>query len=500
MNQKGKEVRDIVCRKEENGFQGSYRMRYHLMPPVGWLNDPNGLCQFEGIYHVFFQYSPLDPNGGMKTWGHYQSRDLIRWDYLGTELFPDEEFDRDGVYSGSALVQPDGIYLYYTGNVKQEGEHDFTYRGREANTVLVVSPDGTHFGEKKLLMTNADYPADCTCHVRDPKVWQQGDSYYMVQGARKKTGSQCERDSDATDQGEVLLFSSKDKMQWSLCNRITTPERFGYMWECPDYFVIRGKEGEGQILSFSPQGLESEKYRFQNIYQSGYFLVQGDLTRELSLGGFTEWDMGFDFYAPQTFADEQGRRILIGWAGIPDADYDNIPSVEEGWQHCLTMPRELTWDSGKVFQNPVREMTQLRQNPVRLMRSQITGERIHTNTRSLELQLSGIKGDFLQILISPQGKEEGIELLFQNGVFTLRFVGQESNKIGRGRTSRRVRLEKLEEIHFFLDQSIIEIYINYGESVFTSRYYMVELVDIKITGEIGEGMYWTIAGYQVKMI
>lgn len=48
----------------------SYRLLLHLMPPQGWLNDPNGLCQMNGIFHVFFQYSPEDANGGQKFWGH----------------------------------------------------------------------------------------------------------------------------------------------------------------------------------------------------------------------------------------------------------------------------------------------------------------------------------------------------------------------------------------------------------------------------------------------
>lgn len=34
---------------------GKFRQKLHLMPPVGWLNDPNGLCQFKGVYHAFFQ-------------------------------------------------------------------------------------------------------------------------------------------------------------------------------------------------------------------------------------------------------------------------------------------------------------------------------------------------------------------------------------------------------------------------------------------------------------
>ena len=49
------------------------RLTHHLMPPVGWLNDPNGLCWYKGRYHVFFQYSPFEANGGLKFWGHYLS-------------------------------------------------------------------------------------------------------------------------------------------------------------------------------------------------------------------------------------------------------------------------------------------------------------------------------------------------------------------------------------------------------------------------------------------
>ena len=67
-----------------------------------------------------------------------------------------------------------------------------------------------------------------------------------------------------------------------------------------------------------------------------------------------------DFYAPQTFEDEQGRRILIGWAGIGDAPYDNEPTVEKGWQHALTLPRELVLQDGVILQQPLEELKQLR--------------------------------------------------------------------------------------------------------------------------------------------
>ena len=37
----------------------AWRNKFHLMAPIGWINDPNGLCYFKGLYHVFYQYSPL---------------------------------------------------------------------------------------------------------------------------------------------------------------------------------------------------------------------------------------------------------------------------------------------------------------------------------------------------------------------------------------------------------------------------------------------------------
>lgn len=137
-------------REELSVSDRKFREKLHLMPPVGWLNDPNGLCQFQGIYHAFFQYSPFNAEGGVKMWGHYTSKDMIKWEYQGTALYPDQPFDCHGVYSGSAFIEDGKMYLYYTGNVKlEDGEYDYIRTGREGNTVLVITEDGKMFGKKK---------------------------------------------------------------------------------------------------------------------------------------------------------------------------------------------------------------------------------------------------------------------------------------------------------------------------------------------------------------
>ena len=35
--------------------------------------------------------------------------------------------------------------------------------------------------------------------------------------------------------------------------------------------------------------------------------------------------------------------------------------MEQGWQHAFTIPRELKWKNGKVYQYPVKEAEMLRE-------------------------------------------------------------------------------------------------------------------------------------------
>lgn len=480
-----------------------WRTRLHLMPPTGWLNDPNGLCQFDGTYHVFFQYRPDDAFGtGSTGWGHYTSPDLIHWTDQGMPLKPDQEFDRNGVYSGSALIDGDTMRLYYTGNVKQDGDYDYTYAGREANVVLVESQDGITFGEKELLLSNDDYPSSCTCHVRDPKVWKDGPDYYMVLGARfrsdaKRLTAGCDDASGhASDYGGVLLYHSGDGRNWQYCNTLTSPDAFGYMWECPDTFLVGGT----RLLSISPQGLERESHRFQNIYQSGYYTVSGDITGAYELLDFKEWDMGFDFYAPQTFLDEQGRRILIGWMGLPDIrdEYGN-PTVQDGWQHILTLPREIfPGKDGAVCQRPVAELEQLRR------RSHTVEDYTSTpgdipfdlivlpdNPDSSDKDTVITLYDSLQICYSPARKECSMQFQSRSTSSTGGESQDSFQNPGYGRTIRRAHIsEPLRQIRIIGDTSAAEVFFGDGEVVMSTRIYPDTDTALTITVEGGTGCLW----------
>ena len=441
------DMTEEMMKEKEQKEGADYREKLHLMPPVGWLNDPNGLCQLNGIYHAFFQYSPFNAEGGVKMWGHYTSKDMIDWEYQGVKLYPDQPFDCHGVYSGSAFIEDDKMYVYYTGNVKlEDGDFDYINTGRESNTILVVSEDGKTFASKKELMRNVDYPSDLTCHVRDPKVWKDGDTYYMIQGARTKE-----------DVGQALIFASKDKINWKFRSRVESEKPFGYMWECPDYFEVDGTK----ILSASVQGLEGGVWDDRNVYQSGYFMVDGNILDDYKLSEYMLWDYGFDFYAPQSFETEDGRRVHISWMGMPDCEEYSNPTIQTGWQHCFTFPREIFEKDGKICQRPIRELEE-KKHLVSDVKGMLAGEGYPV----YEMTISDITKNRFKVILS-----EKLILDYADGKFRMHFTDQDKTSVSSGRSMRYVEVEEVENLKILADTSSVEVFVNDGEYVFSTRYY-----------------------------
>ncbi len=442
-------------------MDGKWRQALHLEPPRGWLNDPNGLCFFGGFYHVYFQYAPDQADGsGKKCWGHYQSRDFLHWEFTGTVLFPDIAEDKDGVYSGCAVVHDDTLHLFYTGNVKHAGNYDYINSGREANVIHVYTRDGIHMSEKQIVLRNEDYPSFCSCHVRDPKVWCENGKWKMVLGARTRD-----------DKGCVLFYESLDLENWHY-DRSDAVADFGYMWECPDCFDVDGH----RYLSLSPQGMVHTETAHQNIYSSGCFQYDNTLT------SFEEWDKGFDFYAPQTFEAPDGRRILIGWMGIGDIPYAN-PTTALGYQHCLTLPREITRaEDGTLRQNPIQELAALRGEAMQMEED---------TPVSLNLpfdMVSAVENPF-SIRI-----DNAIELCWDRKLFCLRFL---EDNVGCGRSIRRAKLDICTNIRVVADKSALEIYLNDGRIVFSTRMYPEE-DKVKITAKGIAPLVYPLRGMEVN--
>lgn len=113
-----KQIHDIP--KEE-------RPAYHMSSPTGWINDPNGFSVFGGQYHLFFQYHPFSKKWGPMHWGHCVSKDFIKWEYLPCALAPDESYDKEGCFSGSAIEADGEHVLIYTGVMDRYLDDGFHY-------------------------------------------------------------------------------------------------------------------------------------------------------------------------------------------------------------------------------------------------------------------------------------------------------------------------------------------------------------------------------------
>lgn len=470
INDKLKKAREYEVRKEKE-IAPDKRPAFHLTPRVGWMNDPNGFSYHNGEYHLFYQYHPYDTNWGPMHWGHAVSKDLLKWEYCPTALAPDESYDNFGCFSGSADTLDDGRQiLMYTGvqNTKDEDGKEIVFQ-----TQCIAVGDGTNFEkyEKNPVITADALPEGASkIDFRDPKIWKEKDgTFRCVVGSRPADGS-----------GQILLYSSKDGFSWNFEQiLIQNKNRFGKMWECPDFFALDGC----QVLIVSPQFMRAEGLEFHNGNNSIYFT--GDYEKETmtyTRGDARQVDYGMDFYAPQTVETTDGRRVMIAWL----QSWDNFMTPEDmDWTGLMTIPRELHVEDGSLVQLPVREIE-----------NYYTGERSYENVtlENQSAELDGITGRSFDMTIEVKKEDlEGFSILLacDDENYTELYYNRYQELFTVDRTysglvrdvicsrSMKVANEK-ETIKFriVMDKYTIEVFANDGKQAMTTLIY----TDLKSQG------------------
>lgn len=473
-----------ALRSAKKKMNERYRLGYHVMAPANWINDPNGLVQYKGEYHVFYQHHPYDENWGPMHWGHVKSNDLVHWEQLPVALAPGDTCDTDGCFSGSAVDNNGELTLIYTGHHYTDKEQNLFYQ----NQNIAVSKDGITFdkvGENPVI---AEPPADSSHHFRDPKVWKYNDTWYMVLG-----------NSTKEEIGRVILYSSSDLRKWEYIGVLAQSNGdLGYMWECPDFFELDGK----YVLLFSPQGVESDGDLYNNLFQTGYLVGEYDYeTNEFVHGSFTELDNGHDFYAVQTLLDDQGRRIAIGWMDMWES---NMPTKAEGWCGALTLPRVVTMGANnKILMNPVEELTLLRESEHNECTNQfISGSYlVETNKDLVEVKavfdLTNSNAQSVGLKIRGMNQEEAV-LTYHLDKQKLTLDCSKCGKEEDGIRNAILEANEILSLHVFIDRSSIEIFANDGQTTMTSRIYPTEeRLGIELFAENGdvqikELTYWNL--------
>ena len=422
-----------------------HRPGYHFLPPADWMDDANGVMEIDGIYHLFYQYTPggAGRNTAPFHWGHAVSEDLLHWRDLDIALSPtDGGLDEQGCWSGSAGMNA--------------GVPTLIYRARPAGAVIATSDDGLiTWNKKKTDMKGGD-----------PHVWRENDTWYCVMGAG----------SESTG-GLAHLFKSDDLLKWE---RVTTlvsgkTEETGPFWELAQLFEV----GDKRVLTFCSHK-DYTGYYISGSYRNHEF--KPEVVDRLNYGGH--------FYAPYSFTDSRGRRILIGWSweGRTERAYKNA-----GWAGVHTVPRVLSIrDDGRLGYEPIEELETLRDQ-----HSHFESQPI--NPRPEPRLLPDVQGDMLELIAeidpgsadsvglvvfaSPDRREE-TRIVFDRKTATL--------SIDRSRASLDPTVHKTRYIAFaadpvyggsldlaegeplrlrvYVDRSIVEVFAN-GRLCLTDRVY-----------------------------
>ena len=323
-----------------------WRPRYHFTPARNWMNDPNGLVQYGGEWHLFYQYNPFGDRWGHMSWGHAVSRDLIHWRHLPVALREDSGVM---IFSGSAVVdwkntsglgrgERPPLVAIYTGH--REGRQDqriafSTDRGRSwakvPGSVLDVG--------------QADF--------RDPKVfWDSASTSWVMVVA-------------LPNEHKVSIYRSPNLRQWTHASDFGPLGATGGQWECPDLYLLPidgGGRAWVMVVNINPGGVAggSGTQYFTGAFDGFRFTPDAD-----SQG--TRWvDYGPDHYATSSWNDvprRDGRRVQIAWMNNWAYGQD-VPTSP--WRSAMTVPRALalrrTTAGLRLVQRPVAELARLRRN------------------------------------------------------------------------------------------------------------------------------------------
>ncbi len=116
-------------------MRSNAELKWHYHPARGWINDPNGLIDFRGQYHVFYQHTPTNERPPALVWGHAVTRDFLHWEEKAPAIVNDRDYDIRGVWSGTAIEKDGVLYAFYS---------SADANGRQTIS-LAVSRDGETF-------------------------------------------------------------------------------------------------------------------------------------------------------------------------------------------------------------------------------------------------------------------------------------------------------------------------------------------------------------------
>ena len=424
-----------------------HRPLYHFSAPMGRIHDPNGLCQWQGNYHLFYQYIDTDPNTEGIRWGHAYSEDLLTWKDLPVAISPTIE---QSSFSGQTLAEEDRVIAMWhglrVGNMIATS-NDPLLLDWEPNPNNPVIPMKNKQG---------DY------QVFDPCIWKQNDGYYYSLSGSYKNGVVGK---DCT--GEVQAFRSKDLNDWEWIGPMFTDSLLSEPGEdmvVPNFWPVgSGKHlllcfshkraGRGYVGTYDPEAVS---------FEADYHFRANHSVRADRKGGLRAINSGV--HAPSATVDESGRYVAV----FNMCDYKE----QDGWSGLMTLPRVYSLaEDNSLRVNPIKELENLRFNWQEVASRELPSDQ--------EIKLESIKGKAIEIrvVIEPrQAKEVGLKVLQSPSDSEYTVISFKENKISinnehssnnpeikhRPEEAGELILEQDEslQLRIFIDRSVVEVFAN----------------------------------------
>ena len=342
---------NLLAQTNNKMMDEKYRPQVHFTPEAHWMNDPNGMVYYKGIYHLFFQHHPYSSIWGPMHWGHATSTDMVHWKHEPIAIYPDSI---GTIFSGSAVADKDNT-------------SGFGKNGRVPLVAIFTQHDST--GEKA--GRNNFQNQSIAYSLDDGKTWIK----YAGNPVIKNPGRRDFRDPKvmwyAPRKKWIMSLSANDHIEFysspDLKNWIKESEfgegkgAHGGGWECPDLIALNDNEKQRWVLIVNlnpgaPNGGSGTQY-FVGDFNGKTFASNQTATRWL--------DYGPDNYAGVTWSNTGKRKIFIGW--MSNWMYANqVPT--ETWKNATTLPRDLKLKhiGNDIFvtSQPVPEIAAIQSKPI----------------------------------------------------------------------------------------------------------------------------------------
>ncbi len=317
------------------------RPRWHLSAwpdeGVALPYDTNGCLWWEGRYHLMYIFQ--DARG--HCWGHASSADLVDWTFHPAALAPEPGDADRGTFSGNAFLGADGRPLLCwfgidagvcvaTAEPPPPGQQDLLLRWRKHPDNPIVP------------LPKPDEPGHGAYVVWDPYLWREGGEYVCLLGGNTLDGKDtlwAGRSPDLLSWSWRGAFYRQPDPAWTVA---------GEDCSCPDFFALRDRH----VLLCISHKVGSRAY----VGRFDAATLEFRPERHVRMN----WPGGH-FFAPESLAAPDGRRIFWGWITDPRA----MATQRRTGSGAQSLPRVLDLaDDGSLTLAPARELEALRGTPL----------------------------------------------------------------------------------------------------------------------------------------